>query len=263
MTDIPAARDDAGSPPDPAEPVEQPVQAGRPDQPEREWWDDPGLPWRHKPTRADAWCLGLMGFMTVYVIAMIPVRPLLLVHAPQVLGALGYRTGLVMEGALARVGDPHLWWVFLLAALGSVKFDWIYWWAGKLWGREILDTFARGRSERTRRSYERAWRLAHRWETLAIAVTFLPIPLPAGVIFASLGAAGTSVRKVVTVGTIAGALTSGAYLYLGWSLGEPAVTLVDTYGQWITWSSLALLAGVVAVTLWRQRAKGAGEGAAS
>lgn len=219
-----------------------------------DWWDDPGLPWRHKPTPADLRCLAAMGIMTVYVLAMIPLRPILLVHAPQVLGALGYRTGLVMEGALARVGDPHWWWVWALAGLGAMKFGWIYWWAGRLWGREILDTFARGRSERTRRTYERVWRLAHRWETLALAVTFLPIPLPAGVIYASLGAAGTSLRKLLIVGTIAGTLTNGLYLYLGWSIGEPAVKLVDTYGTWITWSSLALLVGVVVVSAWRQRA---------
>ena len=223
------------------------------DQGDAEWWDDPGLPWRHKPTRADAWCLGLMGFVTVYALVMLPLRPLLLLHAPQVLGALGYRTGLVMEGALARVGDPHWWWVLALAGLGSVKFDWIYWWAGRLWGRNILDTFTRGRSERTRRNYEKAWGLSRRFESLAIVLTFLPIPLPAGVIYASLGAAGTSLPKFVTVGTLAGFVTNALYMYLGWQLGEPAVRLVDTYAQWITWSSLALLVGVVAVTMWRQR----------
>lgn len=223
------------------------------EQGEQEWWDDPSLPWRHKPTRSDLLCLTFLGALTTYALVMLPLRPLLLVHAPHVLGALGYRTGLVMQGALARVGDPHWWWVLLLAGLGSVKFAWIYWWAGRLWGRTILDTFAHGRSERTRRGYERAWRLAHRWEVPAIVVTFLPIPLPAGVIYASLGAAGTSLRTFVIVGTIAGSVVNAFYVWLGWAIGEPAVRLVDTYAQWLTWSSVVLLVGVVAVSLWRQR----------
>lgn len=218
-----------------------------------DWWDDPSLPWHHRPTRADLVCLGFLGFLTVYSLVMIPLRPILLVHAPHVLGALGSRTGLVMVGALARVGDPHAWWVLLLAGLGAMKFGWIYWLAGRLWGRTILDTFARGRSERTRRTYEKAWTLAHRWEKPAIAVTFLPIPLPAGVIYASLGAAGTSLRTFLLVGTIAGFVVNSLYVVLGWAIGEPAVTLVDTYAQWITWSSLALLVGVVAMTWWRGR----------
>lgn len=218
-----------------------------------EWWDDPDLPWRQQPRPADVWCLGLMGFITVFVLVMLPLRPLLLVHAPQVLGALGYRTGLVMEGALARVGDPHWWWVWLLAGLGAVKFNIVYWWAGKLWGRNILDTFMKGRSARTQRNYERAWRWAHRWESVAIVLTFLPIPLPAGVIFASLGAAGTRVWKVLVFGTIAGTIMNGLYLYLGWSIGEPAVKLVDAYAQWLTWLSVALLVGVLVVSWWRQR----------
>ncbi len=221
--------------------------------PEAEWWDDPGLPWRSKPTRRDVWCLSLMGFLTVFVLAMIPLRPFLLVTAPQVLGALGYRTGLVMEGALARTGDPHWWWVLLLAGLGAQKFNWIYWWAGKLWGRNILDAFARGRSERTRRNYDRAWRIASRWEGLAIVVSFLPLPLPVGVVYAALGAAGTSLRKVLLLGTASGAVMFALYMYLGWAIGEPAVQIVDAYAQWLIALSLVLLVSVLATSWWRQR----------
>lgn len=227
-----------------------------PEADERPWWDDPTMPWRHAPTRADIVCVTLLGTVAVYGLAMVPLRPLLLVHAPQVLAALGSRTGLVMQGALAAVGDPHWWWVLLVAGLGAMKFDWIMWWAGRLWGRNIMDTWTHGKSARAQRRYERTWELAHRFETLAIAIAFLPLPLPAGVIFASLGAAGTSLRKVLTVGTLAGFLTSALYVYLGFAIGEPAVKLVDTYAQWISWSSVALLIGVVALSMWRQRRKG-------
>lgn len=227
-----------------------------------EWWNDPNLPWRHAPTKTDVWCLAWMGFVTIYSLVMMPLRPLLLVNAPQLLGALGFRTGLVMEGALARVGDQNMWWVFLLAGGLVMKFNWVYWWAGRLWGRAILDIWLRGRSARSQRGYERAWALAHRFETLAIILTFVPLPLPAGVIYASLGAAGTSFRKLIAIGTLTGSVMCGVYLYLGYAIGDLAVTVVDTYAQWITWSSAAILVAVVATTVWRNRRAAAEDAAA-
>ena len=71
----------------------------------RDWWDDPALPWRHKPSRADLVCLSALGVVAVYALVMLPLRPVILGLAPHVLGSLGYRTGLIMTGALASVGD--------------------------------------------------------------------------------------------------------------------------------------------------------------
>ena len=25
------------------------------------WWDDPGMPWKHKPGKSDYWCMGWIG----------------------------------------------------------------------------------------------------------------------------------------------------------------------------------------------------------
>ena len=221
--------------------------------PEKEWWDDPGLPWKQAPTRADLTCLSLLGVVAVYGLVMLPLRPVMLGLAPHVSGALGYRTGLVLTGALASQGDP--WWplVWVLGALLSIKFSWIYWWAGRLWGRDIMDVWMTGRSARGRRSYERAWGLAHRFETLAIVLTFLPVPLPAGVVYAALGAAGTSLRKFLTVAGLSSLVTTGGYLYLGLAIGEPAVAVVDTYGRYLWYLSIAIIVGMLGAWWWKGR----------
>jgi membrane protein DedA with SNARE-associated domain len=159
-----------------------------------------------------------------------------------------------MVGALAQGGDP--WWplVWALATLGFVKFDWIYWWAGRLWGRELIEVWS-GRSPRARRWNARAERFARKYETLAIIVNFLPIPLPRAVILAVLGEAGTSLKKLLTVSLIASAITTGGYLGIGYWIGAPAVAAMDLYGKYLWYVSLAILVFVVANTWWKQSRK--------
>lgn len=245
---------------DPGLPVPEP--SGVPADPEasqsKEWWDDPSLPWRRKPTRADIACMSWMGGVAVYALVMLPLRPAILALSPVVVGALGYRTGLVMTGALASVGNP--WWplVLVLGTIGSIKFDWVYWWAGKLWGRTLIESWS-GRSERARRRNERAERFAKKYETLAIIATFLPIPLPAGVIYAVLGEAGTSLKKFLTVGSLSGLVTTGLYMALGFWIGEPAVAVMDAYGQYLWYLSLGILAVMLIGWWWKQRKAGATE----
>lgn len=220
---------------------------------EKEWWDDPAMPWRHKPTRADVVCLSAMGVVAAYGLVMLPLRPVMLGLAPHLLGSLGYRTGLIMTGALASQGDR--WWPLVLAlgALATIKFHWVYWWAGKLWGREILDVLARDRSARTKAWYERAWGLAHRFAIPALAVTFLPIPIPGAVVFAALGAAGMRLRTFLIVSAACSVLASAAYLYAGFLVGAPAVQLMETYGNYLWYVSIALLVGMVTIAVWRGR----------
>ena len=236
------------------QPVPQQPPTGQPHgaEPEREWWDEPGLPWKHKPTKSDIACLSWMGVATVYGLILLPLRPLMLGLAPHLLGSLGYRTGLVMTGALGSLGDP--WWplVVVLGSLMAMKFDWIYWWAGKLWGHGLIEVWS-GRSPRARRRNQRAIAFAHRYESLAIFVTYLPIPMPAAVVYAALGAAGTKLSKFLMVSFISSLISSGLYLYLGWMIGEPAVELINQYGQVLWYISIALIVGMVAVAWWKAR----------
>ena len=64
--------------------------APAPDEAEKEWWDDPSMPWRHKPTRADVACLTALGVAGVYGLIMLPLRPVVLGLAPHLLGSLGW-----------------------------------------------------------------------------------------------------------------------------------------------------------------------------
>ncbi len=217
-----------------------------------EWWDDPSLPWRHRPTRSDIACFSWLGVAGVYGVVVSILRPGLLASAPHVLASLGSWTGSVLIGARAATGD--LWWplVWVLGTIGLMKFDWVYWWAGRLWGRNLIEVWS-GRSERARRANARAERFARKYETLAIAVGFLPIPLPRAVVLAVLGEAGTSLPKLLTVSLLSSSASMGAYLGIGYWIGEPAVEAMRVYGSYLWYVTLAILAIVLGQAWWKQR----------
>jgi membrane protein DedA with SNARE-associated domain len=230
----------------PPEPPREPADT------EPQWWDDPSLPWRHKPTRADLACLGWLTAAGIYGLVMLALRPGLLASAPHVLASLGSWTGTVLIGARAAIGDG--WWplIWVLGTLGLVKFDWIYWWAGKLWGRNLIEVWS-GRSERARRANARAERFARKYATWAIVICSLPIPLPRAVVLAVLGEAGTSLRKLLAVSITASFITMGGYLALGYWIGEPAVAAVEAYGRYLWYVTLAIVVGIIANSWWKGR----------
>jgi membrane protein DedA with SNARE-associated domain len=239
--------------PDTESPVEPEAQSPvEPGAAERPWWDDPSLPWRHQPTRADIACFTWLGVVAVYGIVINILRPGLLGSLPHVLASLGSWSGTVLVGAMANNGDP--WWplVWLLGTLGLIKFDWVYWWAGRLWGRELIDVWS-ARSERTRRINERAAQFARKYETLALALSMVPGVPGRGVIVLVLGEAGTSLAKFLTVSLVSSAVVVGACLGAGYWIGEPAVALMQTYGSYLWYVSLAILVLVVVQAWLRQR----------
>lgn len=222
---------------------------------ERPWWDDPSLPWAHEPTRKDIVCWSGIAVVGIYSLLMLPLRPVLLGYTPYVLaGVSGSRTAMVMIGALAATGDGWWWLGWLLGTLSVVKFDWVYFWAGKLWGRGLLEVMT-GDSARARRRNERAERFALRWSVPAVLLTYLPLPLPAPIIYATVGLAGMSWRRFLVVDVIAAALAQALYLYLGYRIGEPAVRVVEQYAQYMIWLSLAILVVMVVGYLWKERRK--------
>ena len=89
---------------------------------------------------------------------------------------------IILSAALAvrigsRLGLPTLLLFLLIGSVVSIKFDWIYWWAGKLWGRGILDVQA-ANSPRAAKNIARVEQWAIKLGWLGIFLAYVPIPLP-------------------------------------------------------------------------------------
>lgn len=181
---------------------------------------------------------------------LLPFRPVLLGANPYLLAALGgSRTSAVTIGALTATGVGFWPAGLLLGTIGAVKFDWLFWWAGRLWGRRLVEIVA-GRSARAARNAARAERLARRFGTLAIVLTYI-LPLPSGVVYASVAAAGMRLRTFLMIDIATAAVTRGIFIYLGYQIGEPAVRVVEVIAQYSWYLSIALLLGIF-VNMWRQ-----------
>ena len=215
-------------------------------------WDDPRLPWKGSPSRSDILCWVGFSLTGVFGLAMLPLRPILLGANPVLLGFLtGSTSAMVTIGALAATGVGSWPLPLLLGAIGIMKFDPLFWWAGRLWGRGLLEVMS-GRSARAARAAARAERLAQRFGVIAILVTYLPIPLPGPIVYATVGAAGMRLRTFLVVDFLGALVSRAGYIWLGFALGQRAVDVVEVIARYSLWISLVLVAGIL-VAAFRRR----------
>lgn len=257
--------DEPTSSPDPVPDVEAtPVEAAAPlEGQQREWWDDPSMPWRHKPTRADITCMAWIGFLGIFSLAMLPVRAWLLgapERLPWLVTLMGSRSGTAALGSLVRVGtDVPYVLPILIGTLMSIKLDWTYWWAGKLWGRGMIEVWA-GQSPRAARNYARVERWANKMGWLGMFVAYVPIPLPImAVVFVLAGAQGMTWKKFMVLDFFAAGIWLVGYFLFGYAVGEPAVELLKIYAKVANYVAIALIMFVFVLTFVRssQQAKAA------
>ena len=224
---------------------------------QKEWWEDAKLPWKGKPRREDILCWVGFSLSGIIGLIMIPLRPVLLGSAPLALVAItGSRSGLVTIGALSAVGRADWWLVgLILGILSCVKWDPLFWWAGKLWGHGLIELVA-GRSKWAAKNAGRAEALARRYGVPAILLAYV-LPLPAAVIYATLGMAGMRLRKFLIVDLIGSAIICSLWVYLGHRLGQSAVNVVDLIARYSGSISIALLVVSIGQAVWRAKRRAA------
>jgi hypothetical protein len=100
---------------------------------------DPRLPWHGKPRAADICCwLGIV-VSGLFFWVLLPVRVSLVGTHPVVAVLLnGSTESIISAAAFAQAGDGTLAVVLLAAIPGLMKFDPLYWWAGRLWGERFI-----------------------------------------------------------------------------------------------------------------------------
>src|SRR5580704_13584216 len=167
---------------------------------------------------------------------MLPFRAPLLGTHPVLLELLNGSTEAIVAGAaFARVGHGSLVVVLLAAIPGLMKFDLLYWWAGRLWGERFI--LALPGSKRAAKHMARVQRTGRKltWPAV-VASSFLPIPR--AIIFVIAGWAGMRLVVFLILDLIGVLLWAGLLAGLGYALGHHAVVAAMTISRYSWWFTI-------------------------
>ena len=214
-------------------------------------WNDPRLPWLGKPRVADILCWAGIVLSGVFFWALLPLRVSLVGTHPVVAELLnGSTESIISAAAFARVGHGTLAVVLLAAIPGLMKFDILYWWAGRLWGERFI--VALPGSRRVAKYLGRVQRAGPRftWPAMVLS-SFLPVPR--AIIFVIVGWAGMRLVTFFVLDAISVLLWAGLLAGLGYTLGHQAVVAAKTVSHYSLWFTIGIVVLTVLLALRAQR----------
>ena len=196
-------------------------------------------PWDGPMTRGDKFIVFATLGIVAFNLASMPFRPFLLATHPIGLAAVTGSLSAVGAGAaFASIGQGQLWLVIAAGVFGMVKFDWLFWLAGRRWGAKIVEMFAPGDVAQRFVGWVRN---APRW-VMALAVVAAALPgIPSAAVFALAGLGRMRLVPFLILDAIGAALIAGLVAGLGYGVGQHAVDLVLTIDQYALWITLSLI----------------------
>jgi membrane protein DedA with SNARE-associated domain len=211
-------------------------------------WENANLPWSGKPGRADVICWAAIVLSGFYYLALLPFRATLVGTHP-LLGTFlnGATESIVSAAAFARVGHGSIPVVILVAIPGLMKFDLLYWWAGRLWGERVVALLS-GRRKAGAKAIARA-RQWGRWFTWPAVVVAPFLPIPSAIFYVVAGLEGMSAVTFLILDLIGELAWIGLLVGLGYELGHRAVSVAQTISHYGLWVSLGIVALVFASQL--------------
>jgi membrane-associated protein len=208
------------------------------------------MPWEGRAERTDIFLMAAIAFSGIYALALLPAVPSLVGTHPVLLELLrGSMTAMVTMGALARTGHQSLLLGIVAALPGLMMFDWLYWWAGRRWGKGAIGLFIGNHPKAAQRT-ARLERFTERFGWLGIVLAYVQ-PVPQVLIYA---AAGWTRMRLVTfllldlIGTL---IWVGICVGLGYAIGQRAVDVAHGISHYALWATIALVVVVFARQAWK------------
>ena len=208
----------------------------------------PQLPWGDgQAERPDRFLIAPIALSSLYLLAWIPLTPVLVADHPILLELFkGSMSGMVTMGAKARIGEASLLVAVLAAIPGLMIFDWIYWWAGRRWGKRAIDMFVGDHPKAAART-AKLERITHRFGWLAIVIAYFQ-PVPNVLIYAAAGWTRMRLRTFLLLDLIGSLLWIALCVGLGYAIGQRAVDIAKAISRY----GLYLGLGLIVVVFVRQ-----------
>jgi membrane-associated protein len=211
---------------------------------------EPRLPWEGNPRRVDILCWAGITVSGIYALALLPLVPSLLGRDPVLLELLrGSTTAMVTAGAFARVDEASLVLALLAPFPIMLLFDPLYWWAGRLWGRPVIELFA-GNRPRARRWVEKVERNADKIGPPAVVFAYV-LPIPSPLIYAAAGWTGMRLRMFILLDLIGTSMWVALNVGLGYAIGQSAVDVAKAISRYALILTIVLVVVVVVVQVRR------------
>jgi len=208
-------------------------------------------PWHGRPRARDVLCALAIVVSGVYAIGTIPLTPALISSHPVLLELLTGSTSSIMSaGAYSDVDNKLQLALVVVAALpGIMRFDWVFWWAGKLWGHRIVERLGH-RSPRMARLADLAEARGRRWAGPLVALAaFMPSGASTAV-YAAAGWAGLPLLAFVLWDTLGSAAWISVVALGGYLLGSTGVTLAGLVSRYALVTICVLVVLLVAPQAW-------------
>ncbi len=185
----------------------------------------------------------------IYALALLPLVPSLVGTHPVLLELLrGSMTAMITMGALARIGDESIVVAVLAAIPGVMLFDWLYYWAGRRWGKRVIDLFLGNHPKAAKRT-DQLERLIHRYGWIAIVIAyFQPVPNP--LIYAAAGWTKMRFWVFMLLDLIGSLLWIGVCVGLGYAIGQSAVDVAKGISHYALYLTIALVIVIFARQAW-------------
>ncbi|HCG56071.1 MULTISPECIES: DedA family protein [Brevibacterium] len=210
-------------------------------------------PWQGKAAGLDKLLLFIIIGVPLVYLALMPLRPWMLVNAPVLQEFInGAKTAVVAAGAYASVGEIPLWLVVVAGFIGMAKFDWAFWLAGRRWGDGVLRLFAQ--NERQLKRIESLKRIPN-WALFLMTIVSRCPGVPGTLVY--LVAGWTRMRlSLFLIADLLGCLIfTLIWTTLGYQLGETAVDVLKVVDKYALWLTLAIIVGIFVLTYIREYRK--------
>ena len=204
---------------------------------------------RRKIGWQDVLIVGPIVVNTIYYYAGIPLNALVLGTRPVFLSLIrGSTAAMIATGGFARIGSVSLVAALLAPIPISMWTDPCYFYAGRRYGRRIIEYYERN-DPRWRKRIARGERFFKRWGVWT--VVFAPfLPVPSALFYLAAGEAGMPFIIFILADLFGTLMYIGLWVAAGWLAGQHAVDVAQTithYAWWVVGGSILL---VVVWSIW-------------
>src|SRR5262249_27485124 len=125
---------------------------------------------------------------------------------------------------------------------GLMMFDWLFWWAGKRWGRRAIDLFIGNHPKAAKRT-EKLERLTKRHGWVAIVIAYFQ-PGPNVLVYPPAGWTGMKLITFLVLDLIGTLLWIALLVGLGYAIGQSAVDVAHAISHYSLYLTIALVLAI-------------------